>query len=75
MSEDLQASQSVVGSLQSQLEIVEEKLAKSELMLLDHEKNVMKERRRAEEVEQNMMVRTSLIPCLFCFLPAVFRIG
>ena len=46
----------LVGTLQNQLEDVGEKLAKSERMLLEHEKNVKAEKTRAVEVEKQMKV-------------------
>ena len=49
--------QSLVRSLQAQLETTEEKLAKSELILLDHDRLVREERRKVKEMEKEMNVR------------------
>ena len=70
--QDVKGKLSVISSLQAQLETVEEKLAKSEILLLDHEKVVLEERQKAEKMEREMHVRFSLSwICLVVFVDDV----
>lgn len=57
--QDVESKLSVINSLQAQLQIVEEKLEKSEVILLDHEKFVVEERKKAEQMEAEMHVSSS----------------